>query len=96
MNRVKVICDNGHTFYKSSNCRTCPTCEKKNKPTAGFLMSLAAPARRALEKAGINSIELLSQTSEAELLKLHGFGPTSIPKLRQELLKHNLDFKEIN
>jgi hypothetical protein len=57
------------------------------------MSSLSAPARRALLNAGITSVELLSEKSVAELLKLHGLGPSSIPKLREVLLKNNLDFK---
>jgi len=93
MNKKKIICDFGHTFYKSSDCRSCPDCERLNKPTSGLMSSLSAPARRALLNAGITSVELLSEKSVAELLKLHGLVPSSIPKLREVLLKNNLDFK---
>lgn len=94
MNKKKIICDFGHTFYKSSDCRSCPECERLNKPTSGFMLGLSAPARRALLNAGIISVELLSKSSVAELLELHGIGPSSIPKLREVLQKNNLDFKK--
>jgi len=92
----KLICDHGHVFYKSSDCRSCPECEKFEKPSSGFLSGLSAPARRALINAGITSNKLLSKMSVNELLKLHGLGPSSIPKLRSALLKENLDFKTNN
>jgi hypothetical protein len=55
---------------------------------------LAAPARRALENAGIKSLVQLSKRSEAEILKLHGMGPSSIPKLRKALQAEGLSFKQ--
>jgi DNA-directed RNA polymerase alpha subunit len=59
----------------------------------GFLSILVAPARRALENAGIHSLEQLSEWSEQEILKLHGLGKSSIPVLKRELEKVGLDFK---
>ncbi|MEK3885659.1 RNA polymerase alpha subunit C-terminal domain-containing protein [Paenibacillus sp. PL2-23] len=86
-------CPRGHTYYKSSDCPTCPTCEQENRPGDGFLSRMPAPARRALENEGITSIQQLSQYSEGELLKLHGMGPSSIPKLRTALAEQGLTFK---
>lgn len=86
-------CKKGHQFYKNSDCPTCPTCEQERKPKEGFLSVLAAPARRALENAGILTIEQLSNQSENELLALHGMGKSSIPKLKTILEKHNLSLK---
>jgi len=59
----------------------------------GFLALLAAPARRALEGNGITTLEQLSGFSEAELLELHGFGPSSLPRLRSALAAKGLSFK---
>ncbi len=87
------ICKNGHQFYKSSDCPTCPICERERKPKEDFLKALAAPARRALENEGIQTIEHLSQYSENELLSLHGMGKSSIPKLKIILEKHNLSLR---
>jgi DNA-directed RNA polymerase alpha subunit len=88
------ICDKGHKFYKSSDCPTCPTCEAERKPESGFLALLSAPARRALESNGISSLQELSTLSEKEVLKFHGMGPASLPKLRDALKKVGLSFKE--
>lgn len=86
-------CLNGHEYYKSSDCPTCPICEQERKPTSGFLSLLSAPARRALEYHEITSLQLLSQYSEKELLKLHGIGPASLPTLRTVLQDAGLQFK---
>jgi predicted DNA-binding protein (MmcQ/YjbR family) len=55
---------------------------------------LAAPARRALENAGISSLKKLARYSEEEVLALHGFGKSSLPKLRDALKNAGLSFKE--
>ncbi|WP_233165892.1 hypothetical protein [Pedobacter sp. ASV12] len=44
----------------------------------------------------IDSLERLAEFTEAELLKLHGFGPSSLPKLRQALAVAHLKFKPSN
>jgi hypothetical protein len=87
------ICNRGHKYYKSTDCPTCPTCEQEKKPESGFLSVLSNPARRALEHNGITSLEILSTFSEKEILKFHGMGPASLPKLRAALLESGLSFK---
>jgi len=91
--RLKT-CKNGHSFYKSSDCLTCPECEKERKPTNNFLDKLVAPARRALESNGITTLEQLSTYSEKEVLRFHGLGKTTIPILSQLLEENNLTFKQ--
>jgi len=86
-------CEQGHEYNKSSDCPTCPVCEKERKPKEGFLSLLSAPARRALEHHGIQTVEELSKYSEKEILKLHGMGPASLPKLRKALEESGLSFK---
>ncbi|HZH61804.1 MAG TPA: RNA polymerase alpha subunit C-terminal domain-containing protein [Metabacillus sp.] len=89
----KGECENGHHFYKSSDCPTCPICEKERKPTIGFLSKLSAPARRALENIGVITVEELAKYSEKEILSLHGIGPYSIPKIRSVLQDKGLALK---
>lgn len=86
-------CKNGHKYYKSSDCPTCPVCEKENKPEGGILSLLSAPARRALENNNIVSVQQLSKLSEKEVLSFHGIGKTSIPILKEALAKNGLKFK---
>lgn len=88
-------CENGHQFFKTSDCPTCPKCEENRKPQNGFLAILGAPARRALENENIDSLEKLATFSEKEILKLHGMGKSSIPKLKQALEKSGLNFKQL-
>lgn len=88
------ICPEGHRYYKSSDCPTCPVCEEKRKPENVFLSVLAAPARRALENAGIRTLKQLSAYGESELLALHGMGPSSIPKLKKVLAENKMSFRK--
>lgn len=87
------ICNEGHKYYKSSDCPTCPTCENERKPDKGFLSLISAPARRALENNGVTSLQKLSAYSEKEILQFHGMGPASLPKLRSALIENGLTFK---
>lgn len=87
------ICKNGHQFYKSSDCPTCPICEEERKPKDNFLSLIGAPARRALEREGITTLEKLSTYSENEILSLHGMGKSTIPKLEKLLSESSLTFK---
>ena len=93
-NKNLKICNKGHKYYKSSDCPTCPRCEQERKPENGFLTLLSAPARRALENNGIVSLQKLSTYSEREILKFHGMGPASLPKLRSALKKEGLSFRD--
>jgi hypothetical protein len=79
------ICPKGHKYYKSSDCPTCPVCEGERRPDAGFLSQLVAPARRALHNAGITNLQQLRLWKEADLLDLHGIGPSTIPTLKKAL-----------
>ena len=87
-------CNNGHEYYKTSDCPTCPVCENEKKPGTGFLSLLSAPARRALEGAGIKTLLQLSKFTEKEILRLHGVGPASLPTLRRALTTNGLSFKK--
>lgn len=95
MKTIKNVktCKNGHPFYKNSDCPICPICEKERKTQIVFFTSIVAPARRALENNGINTLEQLSNYSKKEILLFHGMGKTSIPKLQQLLTDNGLDFK---
>jgi predicted RecB family nuclease len=91
--RQRKVCPQGHVFFKTSDCPTCPTCEAARKPKDGFLVHLAAPARRALEGAGLTTLAKLAAKSEARVRELHGMGPNAIAKLRALLKKEGLSFK---
>ncbi len=85
-------CPKGHKYYKSTDCPTCPICEEERKPKEGFLSLLGAPARRALENAGIKTLKQLSKFSEKEILQFHGMGPSTLPKLKAALKEERLAF----
>lgn len=93
-NKSLRICPKGHKYFKNSECPVCPFCEREKKPKDGFLSLLSAPARRALENKGITTLRKLSDFSEKEILKLHGMGPGSIPKLRSALREKGISFKK--
>ncbi|MCM3671038.1 RNA polymerase alpha subunit C-terminal domain-containing protein [Mesobacillus maritimus] len=88
------VCEKGHKYDKSSDCTSCPTCDKENKPKSGFLSKLSAPARNALVHEGIDTLQKLSKYSEKEILKIHGIGPASLPIMRTSLAEEGLSFKE--
>jgi DNA-directed RNA polymerase alpha subunit len=68
------------------------TTQKKSKNIAGFLALLSSPARNTLIYSGITTLEKLSTYREAEILKLHGIGPASLPTLRKSLAEKGLSF----
>jgi len=86
-------CPQGHKFNKTSDCPTCPVCEAGRKPVADWMLVVGAPARRALESAGIKTLKQLAAWSRKDLLSLHGFGPSSIPRLSKVLEAEGLSFK---
>lgn len=76
------------------------TATRTTQPTRGkaagkesFLLKLGAPARRALQSHGITSPRALARFTEAEILALHGVGPSSLPALRSVLGSEGLTFK---
>lgn len=93
-NTTLRTCKQGHQYYKTSDCPTCPICEQECKPKDGFLAVLSAPARRALEQQEITTLAQLSRYSESEILQLHGMGKASIPKLKAALAEKGLRFKK--
>ena len=94
MTATSRVCSKGHRYRKSTDCPTCPVCESKRKPATGFFATLSAPARRALENQGINTLAKLATYTERELLMLHGMGPASLPSLRKSLRAAGRAFKK--
>ncbi len=89
-------CPEGHAYRKSSDCPTCPACEAARKPASGMLSTLSAPARRALEREGLTTIESIAMRTEKELLALHGVGPSTIPSLARALAAAGLTFRRLS
>lgn len=88
------VCEKGHEYFKSSDCPSCPICNKENKPDSGFLSKLNSPARSALVHEGIDTLQKLSMYTEKDILKLHGIGPASLPTIKKSLEEAGLAFKE--
>ncbi len=86
-------CEKGHRFFKSSDCPTCPVCEKEKGRGSGFLSLLSNPARNALLHESIDTLEKLSTYTEKGILKLHGIGKASLPVFRKSLQEQGLSFK---
>jgi predicted Fe-Mo cluster-binding NifX family protein len=61
---------------------------------ADDLPPLGKPALNALHAAGIRSLAKVATHTEAELLALHGVGPSTIPRLRAALQANGLRFKK--
>ena len=94
MKRQRNVCPKGHVFFKTPGCSSCPRCEAVRKPQDGLLAGLAAPARRALEAAGLTTPAKLAKKTEAQVGELHGMGPNAISKLRAALAKDRLSFRK--
>ena len=68
--------------------------KKKEPLPGGFPGGLSAPAKRALTGAGYTQIEQLADATEADILKLHGIGPSAMPLLREALAAKGLRFAD--
>lgn len=66
----------------------------EQNPKDNFLSLIAAPARRALERERITTLEKLSMFSEKEILTLHGMWKSTIPKLQKILNENKMKFKK--
>jgi hypothetical protein len=53
---------------------------------------LSKPAQRALANARITTLEQLSRLTEAEFMKLHGIGKSTLPPLKAALAENYLEF----
>ncbi len=58
---------------------------RSDKPESNLPTGLGKPARRALAAAGYVRLEQLTEVSEAEVMELHGVGPTALERLRSAL-----------
>ena len=93
MEKTLRTCPKGHKYYKSTDCPACPVCEELKKPENGWLAAISAPARRAMEAAGITSLILLSAHTEKEIAEMHGVGPKVIRIMKEWLNKQGFSFK---
>lgn len=85
-------CLEGHTFYKKSDCPTCPICEELKIPSDDFLSKISAPARRALLAKNIHSLDDLTKYTKAEITSLHGIGKKVMGILQNMLCNAGKNF----
>ncbi|MGO1973611.1 MAG: hypothetical protein ACTH2Q_11710 [Propionibacteriaceae bacterium] len=60
------------------------------RPAGTPLPRIGAPATRALHGVGIETLEQVAATTEAELADLHGVGPMALGRLAEALAEHGL------
>jgi DNA-directed RNA polymerase alpha subunit len=65
-----------------------------NQQESDLPVKLSQPARRALAGAGFTRLDQLTEVTEAEVMKLHGFGKNGLEMLRQALAAKGLSFAE--
>lgn len=56
-------------------------------------VEIGAPARRALDGAGITTLEQLAELPEADVEELHGVGPSALDTLHEALEAHDMSFR---
>lgn len=62
-------------------------------PAGGLPEGIGKPATRALEDAGLTTLEQVAGKTEAELLELHGIGPKAVESLAEALADAGLSLK---
>jgi hypothetical protein len=60
--------------------------------TSDFPLGIGKPALRALTGAGYSTLDQLTRAREADLLRLHGFGPKALRLLRAALAEQGKTF----
>lgn len=58
-----------------------------------LLAQLASPARRALNAAGITTLEELSSRSKDEIMAMHGIGKNALATIEQVLKQNQLKLR---
>lgn len=67
--------------------------DPSDNPPDDLPAKLSAPARRALETAGLTRLAQLAEGSEAEVARLHGIDPNALRQLRAALDSRGLAFR---
>jgi large subunit ribosomal protein L21 len=63
-------------------------------PEGGLPEGIGKPATRALEEAGLDTLEKVAGKTEAEVLELKGVGPKAVEALRDALADAGLSLKQ--
>lgn len=90
---MRRTCPSGHVYEKSTDCPACPVCAR-TQVAQSPLPKVGAPATRALNAAGIQTLRDVAAWSERDLLALHGVGPRAVAILRTHLAAIGLSLAE--
>ncbi len=63
-------------------------------PLEKLLKQLPGPAQRAIQDAGIKTVEELSNMSETEIMALHGMGQGAIQTIKMFMAENGMALKE--
>jgi large subunit ribosomal protein L21 len=63
-------------------------------PEGGLPESIGKPATRALEEAGLTTLEQVANKTEAELLELKGVGPKAVEAVKEALADAGLSLQQ--
>ncbi|HLV55986.1 MAG TPA: hypothetical protein VKY71_10490 [Actinotalea caeni] len=66
-----------------------PSGSSTAQPDGDLPRGIGRPATRALEQAGLTTLDDVARLSEAELLALHGVGPRAVAILRQAIAERS-------
>ncbi|EQA43658.1 Helix-hairpin-helix domain protein [Leptospira broomii serovar Hurstbridge str. 5399] len=58
-----------------------------------LFLKIAKPAQRALQNAGIKTLEQLAEFREDEILRLHGIGENAMSVIKSTLKENGLSLK---
>lgn len=67
--------------------------EAHENPDMQFLDEVGAPARRALEREGLITLQMIAACTRQELLSLHGMGPKALETIHRHMEKEGLTFR---
>ncbi|WP_228376378.1 helix-hairpin-helix domain-containing protein [Chryseobacterium sp. JAH] len=71
-----------------------PVCNDQHEVSNDFLKGvIAMPARRMLEREKIDSLDKLADYSEEELMQFHGFGKSTVQRLKIYMKDNHFSFK---
>jgi large subunit ribosomal protein L21 len=80
---------------KAEDAGEAPKAEEAAKPQEGGLPEgIGKPATRALEEAGLDTLEKVADKTEAEVLELKGVGPKAVEALKEALAGEGLSLKQ--
>jgi DNA-directed RNA polymerase alpha subunit len=85
-----IVCFENQTNHLNLLYKSLAMKEKETHPFG----KLSNPAQRALANSGITTLDELSKLTEAEIMKLHGIGKSSIPTLKAAMAQKGLSFAE--